>query len=228
MPNYKLNFHAPLVFFDTETGGLNADDEIEWSIERKDYKEGAALKGTIQRLASPILEIGAVIVGPQDLKEKSQFHSLCGPEEGEDFDFFIKKCSSQALKINGFADRLDELREAPPTSEVLREFVEWLPNKGRRSDSFIPCGQNVRFDFEMMNAAFRRFGVNFQFRATPLELTTLSKLYFALPGTPVVANYKLTTVSAALGVSTKDAHTAVADVRATAQCMREIFEKFCS
>lgn len=215
----RLNLPAPIVVFDTETGGLNADDEIQYplNIERK---VGTAITGKLVKLAAPILEIGAVVISNRNLKELKAFHSLCGPEKDETFEEFLARLDPKALEVNGFGKRLEELKAAPPLSQVLRDFVAWLP-KG-----FIPCGQNVKFDYEMVNYACERFGINFQFKVQPLELTSYSQLYFALPETEIVANYKLATVSEALGISTEGAHTALADVRMTAQCIRKMFDRF--
>jgi len=119
-----------------------------------------------------------------------------------------------------------KLAEGPPIKEALERWAHWTKLGGVRYQRFIPCGQNVRFDIDMINSACRREGVDFQIRAQPLELIAFSMLYFALPDTGTVANYKLETVSECLGISTKGAHTALADVRMTAECMRTYFKKF--
>lgn len=227
MDNLKLNLPHCVVIFDTETGGLNPAHEISWNLDKSKYELGAEITGRLARKPSPILEIGAVKLSPLNLKETESFHSLCGPEKDQEFDVFIKNCNPEALKVNGFKDRLDELREAPPTSEVLKNFLKWLtPTGSSRPEKFIPGGQNCRFDIDMVNMAFDRFSINYQIRTNPLELVSYSQLYFALPDSPTVANYKLTTVASALGISTEGAHTALADVRMTAACMRKIFARF--
>lgn len=219
----KYNFSYPIVVFDTETGGLLSASSIDWNLDPdKKYEVGSQITGHLKSVASPILELGAIIVNPQTLEEQSYFHAICGPEKDEPFDAFLARCSSTALKINGFNQRLDELKKAKPLSEVLRDFAKWLPRK------FTPCGQNVRFDIDMVNAACSRYSVNFQIKSAPLELMSYSQLYFALPDTEIVANYKLATVSNALGISTENAHSALADVRMTAECMRKIFKRFSS
>ena len=216
----------PVVVIDTETGGLNPSDEISWKLNKKRVLErGSKVVGKFNKFAAPILEIGAIRLDPQTLEEVSYFHSICGPEVGEDFDDFLAKCTPQALKVNGFGDRLEELRGAPPLSNVLKDLVKWLPGHGNKVSKFLPAGQNVRFDLDMINLAAERHNVDLEIRTPPLELISYSMLYFALPETEIVANYKLTTVSSALGINIDYAHTALFDTRMTAQCMRIMFKK---
>jgi DNA polymerase III epsilon subunit-like protein len=222
----KLNLPYSVVAFDTETGGLNSDYDINWSLDRSNIELGSTINGQVSKLPAPILEIGALILSPKNLDEVSYFHSLCGPEKTETFESFMSKCTDKALEINGFKDRLEELKAAPPTSEVLKKFIAWLPRSGTSYPKYIPCGQNVRFDIEMINGSCKRLGIDFEIRTPPLELTAFSQLYFALPDRETVANYKLTTVASALGIPTKDAHTALADVRMTAACMKKMFFRF--
>lgn len=225
----QLNLPYPVVVFDTETGGLNPDDEVSWTLSRSNTALGSSISGKFVKHAAPILEIGAVILNPITLQQEAEFHSLCGPEKDESFEEFISKASPKALEVNGFKDRLDELKAAPPLSKALKDFINFLPKSQSFGKSkFIPCGQNVMFDIDMINMSCLRYGINFQIKSTPLELVSYSQLYFSLPDTQIVANYKLTTVAQALGISIEDAHTALADVQMTASCIRKMFQRFSS
>jgi DNA polymerase III subunit epsilon len=225
----KLNLPHPIVVFDTETGGLNPECEISWNLEvAATGKVGDPLHGQIKKLAAPILEIGAILVSPKDLSEIGYFHTYCGPEKDENFDSFMGRCTPMALEVNGFKNKLEVIKSAPPMSEALKSFKNFFPKNGTKLAKFLPCGQNVRFDIDMLNAACRKSGVDLEIKIPPLELITYSQLYFALPDTEIVANYKLTTVAQALGISTKDAHTALADVRMTLACLRKMFARFSS
>jgi DNA polymerase III epsilon subunit-like protein len=216
---FKVNFGNPVVVFDTETGGLNPEHIIDWDItlEKKLYP-GMELSGSVREIATPILEIGACKLDFISLEELDFFHSLCGPEEGESIDDLLNKCTEEALQVNGLNRKLDELAKAPPLSKVLRDFQKWAT---KESKQFIPAGQNINFDIRMMNAAFRRAGVDYEILYhQPLELLALSKIYYSLPDTPIVANYKLTTVAESLGIPTDHAHEALADVRMTCEALR--------
>lgn len=218
----QINFAKPLVVMDTETGGLNPSEEVSWSIMRDNIKLGQQVSGKITRLSVPVLEIGAVLLDPTTMEEVDSFHSLCGPNENESFDTYMGRCTPQALEKNGFFERLDELRDAPPINTALFNFHQWLPRKtpSAKKPDFIPVGQKIRFDIEMLNANFANSDMSYQIISNPIDLITFSQVYFALPHTPVVPNYKLTTVASALDISTVGAHTALADVRMTAECFR--------
>jgi DNA polymerase III epsilon subunit-like protein len=224
--NLELNLQDPVVVIDTETGGLNPSEAVEWNLDRSNIQIGDKIAGKFIRHAAPILEIGAIILNPFNLEEVAEYHSLCGPEVNEPFDKFMAKCTPEALRINGFKDRTQELKKAKPTSQVLSEFINWLPKTKGGRPKFIPAGQNARYDIDMINHACMRFGVNFQITHYPLELMSFSLLFFGLKDTEIVANHRLTTVAAALGVSTEKAHTALADIRMTAECLRRIFSRF--
>lgn len=216
--DFKLNLPSPVVVFDTETGGLNGDYEVKWT--KANAKVNQLIEGSVTKVPAPILEIGAVILSPTSLDILEEFHTLCGPEEGQSFEEFISYCAPEALKVNGFVDRLDELRNAPPMSVAVKNFLNFMPKR------HIVGGQNLRFDIHMIDAACARLGINFSFKDSPLELVTLAKIYFSLPDTPMVANYKLTTIASALGIPTEGAHSALVDVKMTVECLRIIINRF--
>lgn len=224
----NLIFPHPIVVMDTETGGLNPAIEIEWTLDKTSHRVDNIVTGKIKKLPAPILELGAIKLDPKDLKEIDCFHAICGPEKDESFEDFLSTCTPKALEVNGFKDRLNELKEAKPLSECLRNFLTWLAKDSvtRKIDKFIPCGQNVTYDIDMLNMAFARFGINYQIYEHPLELISYSRVYFSMPDTETVANYKLTTVCKALGISTDKAHTALADVKMTATALKKMLERF--
>jgi DNA polymerase III epsilon subunit-like protein len=218
----KLVYSEPIVVFDTETGGLNPTFEIDWDISRT-LKAGDTIQGTVKTVYAPILEIGAVKLSQFTFEELDQFYSLCGPEQGQTVDDLLALCSSGALEVNQLDKRKDELAKAPPLSVVLKKFISWAT---KESKQFIPAGQNVRFDIDMINASCKRLGIDYQIFNPPIELRDFSAFYFALPDTPIVANYKLTTVASALGIKTDGAHHALVDVKMETECLRRIFRRF--
>lgn len=222
----KINLPGPVVVFDTETGGLNGDFEINWT-KKNDVGVNQLVEGKVTKRPAPILEIGAVILSPNSLDEVSSFHTLCGPEEGQSIESFMGDCTDRALSVNGFGSRIEELEKAPPMSVAIKNFLNFLPKR------YMIAGQNLRYDMHMIEAACSRFGINmynnsqsFEFKQSPLELVTFATFYFALGDTPIVANYKLTTIAEALGISTDNAHSALADVRMTSACLKKILSRF--
>lgn len=217
----NLIFSEQIIIFDTETGGLNPENEIEWDVTRN-LIPGDKIEGVMKTAYAPILEIGAIKLNQFNLEELDYFYSLCGPEEGKNIEDLLELCTPAALEVNKINNRLDELSKAPPLSLVLRNFIDWARKDTKK---YIPGGQNVRFDIDMINASCRRLGIDYQIYTQPLELRDFSQFYFALPDTPIVANYKLSTIAEALGISTKNAHHALVDVRIEAECFRQIFKR---
>ena len=231
MSDLKVNFSYPIVVLDTETGGTNPDPVIDWNLNVDTSTTGQELRGKVRTPPAPILELAAIVLDPITLKETGHFHSFCGPRKGESVDGLLKRCHPKALEVNGFGsgERKEALRSAPTMKDALLDWVNWLKfgnNNLTRPSRFIPCGQHVRFDIDMINSACVREGIDFEIASQPLELITFSMLYFGLPSTGAVANYKLSVMSEALGISTEGAHTALADVRMTAQCLRLYLKRF--
>jgi len=234
MSNLRVNFSYPIAVFDTETGGLEPDPVIDWDLTTDVSKPGQKVEGKVKIPAAPILELAAVILDPVSLEEISSFHTYCGPAEGETVAQLLDRCSPEALEVNGFdsGKRREALKTAPSQKAALQSWVDWLitntDSRGRYPKKFIPCGQNVRFDINMLNSSFRRAGIDFQLKSQPLELIGFSMLYFGLPNTGSVARYSLEVVAQALGISIDDAHTALADVRMTAKCLKTYVKAFTS
>ena len=231
----RVNFSYPIVVFDTETGGLSSSAQVRWNLNVDLSKTGEKITGEVLKPPAPILELGAVLLNPITLEEEDSFHTYCGPNDGESLEGLISRCDAEALKVNGFdsGERRDALASAPPMKEALENWIKWLR---KATDSkhhnmprkFIPCGQNVRFDIDMLNSAFQREGIRFSMKTQPIELINFAMVYFGLPHTGSVARYRLEVVAEALGISTADAHTALADVRMTAKCLRIFLDEFTS
>lgn len=231
MSELKVNFSYPVVVLDTETGGINPDPIIDWNLNVDTSVPGTKIHGEVKVPPAPVLELASIVVDPITLEELDSFHSFCGPAEGESVEELLNRCHPKALEVNGFGtgERRKALETAPTMKEAINNWVTWLKfgnNNLTRPSRFLPCGQHVRFDIDMINAACVREGIDFQIMSQPLELITFSMLYFGLPNTGAVANYKLSVVAEALGISTKEAHTALADVRMTAQCLRSYLKLF--
>jgi len=226
----QTNFSQPVVVFDTETGGLNHEPEISWNLDPSIKRDkGCRIDGTITAPAAPILELASVRLSPITLEEVDYFHTYIGPNKGQSLDEYLAKCHPIALQVNGFGkgERRKKLQNAPTSKEALTAWIKWLKFGSNRYQPFLPCGQNVRFDINMVNAACIRSGLDFQIKTNHiLELISYSLVYFSFPNTGSVANYKLTTVAECLGISTSKAHTALADVQMTAECLRRFMREF--
>lgn len=228
---FLVNFENPIVIFDTETGGINHSDVIEWdfpTLERFNfYKPGQEVRGIIKEAANPILEIAAIKYNPKNFNKIDSFHSYLGPEHNQTFEEYLATCNPEALRINKLGDNLDLIRNARPGSEVLVDFIKWAVGNHKY---FIPCGKNIDFDIKMVQSACTKFcisnGLNYRNMGYPLELMSYAIYYFNLPDTPIIPNYELSTICAALGIDSSRAHEAMFDVEMTAECFKVIFKKF--
>ena len=206
---------------DSETGGLASKPEIRWGdLEKYSHKKHHKLEGIVTEPASPILQISAIRLNQQTLEEEAHFDTLIGPNPGETVKQYLNRCNPDALAVNKIDQRKDELKKAPPLHIAIQRFLNWLPRY------YVIAGQNVQFDLNFLNAALELLSHDYRFIGQPLELTAFTKLYFALPDTCIVANYKLENVASALKIDTTHAHDSLVDCRITAEVMRRIFRRF--
>jgi len=221
MDYLRLAFSSPVVIMDSETGGLSPNPSIRWGdTNTPNVNKDDKLQGIVIEPPSPILQISAVKLNQQTLEEEDHFDTLVGPNKGETVEQYLNRCNPEALEVNQIDKRKDELKKAPPLEIAMKNFLQWLPKW------YTIAGQNVQFDLNFFNAALEYLSNDYRFISQPLELTAFAKLYFALPDTCIVANYKLENVASALGVDTSDAHNSLADCRITAEVMRRIFKRF--
>jgi DNA polymerase III epsilon subunit-like protein len=230
MKSFIINFDHPLVVFDTETGGLQSYDQVDFNFLGSGlpefYSVGQELTGRVVKPMTPILEIGAIKYDPKTFEEISTFHSYLGKEEHQTFDEYLNSCDKKALEINKLSTKIDLLASAKPGSLVITEFIEWA--KGNHGQ-FIPAGQNVKFDIDMLQGWAKKFGISsaldYRTIGYPEDLRYYSRFYFSLPQTPTIPNYKLSTIASALGLNTDNAHEALPDVRMTAECLKIIYKR---
>jgi len=213
-------FENPIIVMDSETGGLSPKPEIRLLGDK--FEKGSTVEALIIEVPSPILQISAVKLNQITLEEESYFDTLVGPNKDESIEDYMAKCHPRALEVNKLDERVDDIAAAPCLSKALSNFLNWLPKPW---DYWIG-GQNVQFDLNFFNAKLEEIQRDERFYGHPLELLAFTKLYFSLPDTPIVANHKLETIAAALGVQTEGAHDALIDCRMTAEVMKIIFKRF--
>jgi DNA polymerase III epsilon subunit-like protein len=202
----------------SETGGLFPKPEVRWisnSFNKNDKVEGIVIENP-----SSLLQISAVRLNQQTLEEEKVFDTLVGPPAGVSVEEYLDKCNPKALAVNKIGERKEELKNSPPLNEAISLFLNWLPSR------YLICGQNVQFDLNFFNAKLETLGRDERFYGQPLEILAFSRLYFALPDTPIVANYRLETIAAALGIETEGAHDSLVDCQITAKVMRKMFKRF--
>ncbi len=139
-----------------------------------------------------IIEIGAVkLVGGQVVEELSL---LCDPGV---------PLKPKIIEITGITDLM--LRGQEPPAEGVKKLLDFI------GDAAV-AAHNAPFDMGMLLAECGRMGVSFH--APVLDTLTLARRLY-----PEQKSHRLGAVCRLLGVSLKNAHRAVHDATATAQCL---------
>jgi len=142
-----------------------------------------------------------------------------------------KDIDPNALAVTGYT--LKDIRSLEPDILAyfdIKEFLHKYINCYDRSDKFVPAGHNIPFDIGFLKQLFKDNGDNFLGAYLTNEyLDTLQMIPTLkwLGKLPSLANNKLETLCEALGVDLVNAHTALADIQATRECMnicKELFE----
>ncbi len=144
-----------------------------------------------------IIEVGAVkLEGGQIVDELSL---LCNPGV---------PLRPKITDLTGITDLMLQDKETPAEAvEKLLAFIGDCP----------VAAHNAAFDIGMLQAECRRMGVTFE--APVLDTLTLSRRLY-----PTQKSHKLGAVCRLLGVSLKNAHRAVHDAAATAQCLSKMLD----
>ena len=144
-----------------------------------------------------IIEVGAVKL--VDGTVTDTFQELVDPEEA---------LSPKITEITGITDA--NLQGQPKAAEVLPRLLEFI------GDAPI-AAHNASFDASLLHSELRR--LNLRYSGPVLDtLTYARKLY------PKLKSFRLGALCKHLGVSLKNAHRAVHDAAATAQCLARMFE----
>ncbi|MDR3113364.1 MAG: 3'-5' exonuclease [Endomicrobium sp.] len=164
-----------------------------------------------------LVEIGGQIV--------SEFEIFCQPYDYSAID-------PKALEITGF--KISDIKEWHKPADAYRQFTEFLSkyvDKYNKADKFIPAGQNVLFDLEFLHSWVAKsgdkyFGSYVSRNYIDLRVFTVAARAWGLLQ---CENVKLETICAACGVELTAAHNAMADIKATRECLlkfRKMFEHF--
>lgn len=180
---------ANIIFFDTESGGLDVDTLEILSIA------GKAFSGiTLQEFP----------------KEEGEFYSLMKP-----LDF--NNISQKALDVNKIT--IAQLRDAPERGLVLQAFSKYCAKFNKGNFGFpIGGGKNIlNFDLPILNRVFKFHGIKYPFnQRVSLELEHF--LYFYTnQSQEELPNIKLDTLVKFFGFNIKGStHNAMTDTKITA------------
>lgn len=123
-----------------------------------------------------ILSLGAV-----DLEDPTnQFYDECRIWDGA-------HVTKEALTINGFSEEEIRSTDKKSEAELIAAFVAWATDRPR--DRTL-AAQNVSFDFEFVQSACKRAGIESPFGKRTLDVHTLCWLHMTARGMePPVGNY---------------------------------------
>lgn len=155
-----------------------------------------------------VIQIGGII--EINGKQVEEFNIRCQP-----FDY--NTIEAKALECNGMTiDELKKLQSPEKAYQQLTKILNKYVNKYDKTDKFIPAGQNVKFDLDMLQQFFVKNKDSYFYSFIDrhfLDLQSISA-FFQMLGYIEFPNLKLETVANKLGIQF-DAHDALEDIRAT-------------
>lgn len=146
-----------------------------------------------------IIEIGAVKIVQGKLCET--FGTLVNPE---------CHIPEDATRVNNITD--EDVVDAPTLAQVMPDFYKFC-------DGCVIVSYVIGFDFGFIDYHGKALGYTFTNQTDDAFVLAKNKL-------KGLKNYKLVTVAKHLGVSLENAHRAVHDAVATAECMVKLLEEY--
>ena len=146
-----------------------------------------------------IIEIGAVKVVQGKLTET--FGTLVNPE---------CHIPASATKVNNITD--EDVKDAPTLKEVMPDFFKFC-------DGCVLVSYVLNFDYSFIEHFGKALGYTFTNQTDDAFIIAKDRI-------KGLKNYKLVTVAKHLGVSLENAHRAVHDAVATAECMVKLLENY--
>lgn len=156
------------------------------------------LEATSASSLAKIIQVGIVIL--EDGKVVETFESDINPHEA---------LSEHIISLTGLTD--ERLAKAPDFSQVAKAIFELI-------DGAIFVAHNVKFDANLL--AEELFMEGYELRSPLVDTVELSQIFF-----PTFERYTLENLSQVLDLQLTDAHTAIADARATAELLLRLKEK---
>lgn len=173
-----------------------------------------------------ITEIGALLIRPDGTKiTEYPFHKkiiLKRPdrawsvnEDGSVFD---------TLDYNHYFDT--NMAGATAIDVALKDMHGWIAeNCGRGIDSkkdIVVFGQNVKFDISFLQAAYRRFHIDWPFNYHSIDLASIWVAYYAMQKGEVPASLSQNRMAEHFGIKNEKEHSATGDIELSIK----LYQKF--
>lgn len=162
-----------------------------------------------------VIQIAGII--EIDGVERERFNLTCRPFQDQVLD-------PKALAVNKKTPaQIKELPLPGKTFDDLQEILNRYIDRYNKVDKFYLVGQNVAFDYQFLDAFFKRNGNSYLYAYIHYDKIDLVALTAAFKVAGVINpdNVRLETVAKVFGI-TFDTHDAAADIAVT----REIFYRF--
>jgi len=168
------------------------------------------------KVEHPIIQIAAVVVETGTWVEKETFEVK--------LQFKVEEAIKEALEVNHFSP--EAWKDAVPPGVAIRQFSRLLERHrfasriskaGKPYQVAVACGYNSSFDSERLFYQARLHNI---FLAVDPRFLDVMQLAFWRQLT--LKSYKLTSVAEELGISTANAHDALADVRMTIEVLKRL------
>jgi len=127
-----------------------------------------------------------------------------------------------ALDVNGATE--EQIRSFPPATEVIPQIVDFL-KPHCPPEKFVFGGYNAQFDYGHIGGIFFRHGamISDYFNGQLIDVLELVKKAKEMRLIRSTRDNKLGTITEALGIEHGEAHTAMADIKATRKVYEHIY-----
>jgi DNA polymerase III subunit epsilon len=156
-------------------------------------------------LRHEIIEIGCVLTTP-DFKVLEEFELKIKPEH-------IENADPVSLKINHYNEK--DWKGADALGKALKIF-------SKKVKGCIMVGHNVAFDVSFLESAFATLGMTNTLHYHKLD--TISIAWAKLHRAPDLEHFSLRELCLRFGIQNDNAHTALADARATYELYKKLLE----
>lgn len=164
-----------------------------------------------------IIQIAGIIETPGSMNE---FDITMRPT---DFDnIHPKAIESHGISIKTMRTYIDPHTAYLGFKGLLSDYIDPYD----KTDKFYLCGQNVKFDSDMVRSWFIRNDDPYWFsfvHSAMFDLMTLAAMFEIRMGKKIFPNYKLGVICETLKVELTNAHDALADIKATRECCMRLW-----